>query len=196
MIKLEAGKCYRTRGGRKVGPLIPNRYDLKTSHPWADSKDETDCWDKNGRYLFRSDQVSSYDIIAEWVDSSHIERTKRMIEVMQAYVDGKEIEYKPSSIGFWRITENPGWYWDDWDYRIAETKTPDSINWDHVAPEFKYMARDAWGEVWLYKDKPEMHNRIWYLDDTIMVEATSHVSCVRGTVDWKDSLVIRPGAED
>lgn len=50
----------------------------------------------------------------------HIERTKRMIEVMQAYVDGEEIEFKSNSIGVWKKTKNPGWYWNEWNYRIAD----------------------------------------------------------------------------
>ncbi len=36
------------------------------------------------------------------------EETKRMIEVMQAYVDGKEIELSKCS-----VNENPYWNWDN-----------------------------------------------------------------------------------
>jgi hypothetical protein len=33
------------------------------------------------------------------------------------------------------------WHGTDWRYRIApEPLIPDSINWDHVAPEWTYMA--------------------------------------------------------
>src|SRR5690606_16554842 len=76
-------------------------------------------------------------------NKDHIERTKRMIEVMQAYVDWEVVEYSPNGYD-WSELKGPAWT-HLWDYRIA--KTPDTINWDHVAPEFKYMARDSSGKV-------------------------------------------------
>lgn len=123
----------------------------------------------------------------QMTNNAHIERTKRMIEVMQAYVDGEEIET------CYGVVDNPNWEWDYADkYRIA--KTPDSIDWSHVAPEFKYMARDESEVPYVYGDKPYISTDNWM--------TRSDVACVRhfssykrGTVDWKDSLVIRPGAE-
>lgn len=40
-----------------------------------------------------------------------------MINVMQAYVDGKEIEYLKLD-GDWEVIENPSWGWDGFEYRI------------------------------------------------------------------------------
>lgn len=45
--------------------------------------------------------------------------TKEKIEVMQAFVDGKEIEYRDSDI--WLPTTDPIWDWDTCDYRIKKT---------------------------------------------------------------------------
>lgn len=120
-------------------------------------------------------------------EDNHIERTKRMIEVMQAYVDGKEIEFKSNSIGAWKKTKKPGWYWNGWDYRIAETA--DSINWDHVAPEFKYMERRPTGEAYLYTGHPGKSNTLRSMPASVFS------SYRKGTCDWKNSLVIRPGCE-
>lgn len=86
-------------------------------------------------------------------------------------------------------------------YRIApEPKTPDTINWEHVAPEYNFMARDADGDVFAYRVAPEMCGRQWkYGKNDRIGEArridTLFASYRRGTVDWKDSLVIRPGYE-
>jgi hypothetical protein len=49
----------------------------------------------------------------------NIEETKECIRIMQAYVDGKEVEsmYR----GNWATTTNPRWNWDDTEYRIKPT---------------------------------------------------------------------------
>src|SRR5690606_17810206 len=107
--------------------------------------------------------------------NDHIERTKRMIEVMQAYVDGYAIET------CYGIVDNPSWEWDSsYKYRIA--KTPDTINWDHVAPEFKYMARDENGIPFLYRNRPSIKDLDQWVDlDDICSNANSHKSYKRGT---------------
>ena len=125
-------------------------------------------------------------------NKDHIERTKRMIEVMQAYVDGEEIECETWP-GFYEAVNKP--IWNIHNYRIA--KTPDTINWDHVAPEFKYMARDEDGRAWLYQNEPILSEEFsqWEDEAVCCSNSAAHSSYRRGTVDWKDSLVIRPGFE-
>ena len=47
--------------------------------------------------------------------------TKEMIEVMQAYVDGKEIEYtNKNSPMDWLKTKDPLWDWNASDYRVKQ----------------------------------------------------------------------------
>lgn len=49
------------------------------------------------------------------------EETKRMIEVMQAYVDGEEIELRlRTHTTNWRSAATPCWTWDTCDYRVKE----------------------------------------------------------------------------
>ncbi len=54
------------------------------------------------------------------------EETKKCIEVMQAYVDGKEIEYSHEDVilgrNIWNtsIAEGPLWNWEEFQYRIKE----------------------------------------------------------------------------
>lgn len=125
--------------------------------------------------------------------NAHIERTKRMIEVMQAYVDGEEIECIIKDCNDdWTPMPHPAWAWASADYRIA--KTPDIINWDHVAPEFKYMARDAGGNAYLYNSRPSIGDySFWPREGSCSVRSQN--SYRKGTTAWKDSLVIRPGCE-
>ena len=45
------------------------------------------------------------------------EQTIEAIRVMQAYVDGKEVEYERPD-GIWTIINNPCWNWNSQEYRI------------------------------------------------------------------------------
>jgi hypothetical protein len=50
----------------------------------------------------------------------NIEETKEAIRVMQAYVDGKEVEaFSPCQK--WERVTTPRWGWDDTQYRIKHT---------------------------------------------------------------------------
>ena len=52
----------------------------------------------------------------------NIEQTIEAIRVMQAYVDGKEVELKWMSKD-WNSTDKPEWNWSAYDYRIKPTAT-------------------------------------------------------------------------
>ena len=42
--------------------------------------------------------------------------TADYIKVMQAYVEGKQIQYKDDEV--WIDIDDPGWDWHNWEYRI------------------------------------------------------------------------------
>jgi hypothetical protein len=67
LMKIEAGKYYRTRDGRKVGPMRPNDFGVYTdSHPWrGESNRPADCYRSNGMYEIGPAE-DAYDLIAEW----------------------------------------------------------------------------------------------------------------------------------
>lgn len=46
------------------------------------------------------------------------EATKKMIEVMDAYVNGKSIQGRQRGSKDWFNIDSPQWYWDRWEYRI------------------------------------------------------------------------------
>jgi hypothetical protein len=67
-LKIEAGKYYRTRDGRKVGPMVEER-PRWSSWPW-DVKNgqgnlETMLWKDDGM----ADETPDADLIAEWQDA-------------------------------------------------------------------------------------------------------------------------------
>lgn len=62
-LKIEAGKFYRTRDGRKVGPMFGDEYDLWTA-PGFNLKE----WYGNGRRYADLKRTTASDLIAEWID--------------------------------------------------------------------------------------------------------------------------------
>ncbi|MDX1032795.1 hypothetical protein GOL82_16270 [Sinorhizobium medicae] len=65
-LRIVEGKFYKTRDGRKVGPIGPNEGGLQ-GYPWQDDSSWSDCWTADGRY-YADTMDSSHDLIAEWVD--------------------------------------------------------------------------------------------------------------------------------
>lgn len=78
-------------------------------------------------------------------------------------------------------------------YRVkpAHLNKP-SIDWSHVAPEFKWMAQDRSGCGWLFKSKPRFGCECALFSDEPGVKADGFQSYTPGTCDWRDSLVGRP----
>ena len=50
------------------------------------------------------------------------EQTIEAIRIMQAYVDGKVVEYEHPD-GIWMLTTTPCWNWNSGDYRIKPAAT-------------------------------------------------------------------------
>jgi len=111
--------------------------------------------------------------------------------LLLAHHEGKRIELLDNSKHWTRATPDWSKYCT---YRIApEPLIPDSINWDHVAPEWKFMARDKDRDAWLFDILPNERDDAWWGRD--FTRARHFASYRRGTVDWKDSLVRRPEAK-
>jgi hypothetical protein len=50
-----------------------------------------------------------------------IEVSQKELAVMQAYVDGKEIEYRyKNSLHQWELTPNPSWVFSTYEYRVKK----------------------------------------------------------------------------
>lgn len=122
------------------------------------------------------------------------ERTREMINLMQAFLDGEVVELYFN--GTWTKVNSTHWWASGFNYRIADATTPDTINWDHVAPEFKWMARDENGFSYLYSNKPKIIMNTWeWIEGTKMAKPELFSSYRKGTINWKESLVIRPVCE-
>ncbi len=58
----------------------------------------------------------------------NIEETKKAIEVMQAYCEGKQIEYRFNGYLWKQSIVQPSWDWNSTDYRIAKQKKTVKLN--------------------------------------------------------------------
>lgn len=84
------------------------------------------------------------------------------------------------------------------DKPAPEEKTKPSINWDHVAEKWKWLAQDKNGQSYLFLSEPVVPQNAcaWHSADGRRVAGVDAISSFTpGTCDWKDSLVERPTGE-
>jgi hypothetical protein len=80
---------------------------------------------------------------------------------------------------------------------IVKKVTKPSINWEHVAPKFKYLAEDSGGSAFLFEEKPFIASAAsaWCVQSVEVVDAIGFASYAPGTCDWKSSLISRPDSD-
>lgn len=125
---------------------------------------------------------------------------KEQIAVMQAADSGKAIQFRSKVGALWIDCENPKFDWFSQEYRVKPA-TPDRIDWSAVKPEFRYMARDEDGKIFVFTLKPTRDDDQWKNCDkngnmgvAIQVDRVLS-SCIPGDADWTESLVSREGEE-
>lgn len=85
------------------------------------------------------------------------EETADCIKVMQAYVEGKQIQYVDSETEDWTDIESPTWNWDLYDYRVKpEPKCRPFKNVDECWQEM--LKHEPFGWVKTIANIPELHN--------------------------------------
>lgn len=81
--KVEKGKCYRTRDGRKAFVAIVNEV-VDKAYGVVEGDKTTRAWTLNGSYL-QSEIESDLDLIAEWTDEPKLsDRWKEHIALIEA----------------------------------------------------------------------------------------------------------------
>lgn len=95
----------------------------------------------------------------------------------------------------WVKVSRPCWVYESV-YRIKPEPPPHkhSIDWSHVAPQFKWMAEDEDGSAWIYDAPPSLDAEEWWREGDVVARVDDLFASYRpGTCDWKDSLVERDG---
>ena len=112
-------------------------------------------------------------------------------EIARAWVDGAEIEYFSQFEECWEPKKHG--YWDEYTQYRVKPATPHSIDWSHVAKHINAMVGCPSGQVILVPKEPIKIAKGWIVDDYAeTANAEDFASFKRGTIDWKDSLVLRP----
>lgn len=71
--------------------------------------------------------------------------TEEKIKVMQAFVDGKQIQCKWKSCGDWHnvVVPDPTWDWERWDYRVKP-----EVDWSKIKVNTRILVSDD-GVLWI-----------------------------------------------
>ena len=103
------------------------------------------------------------------------EYTADCIKVMQAYVEGKQIQYKDDEV--WIDIEDPDWDWHNWEYRVnPESNYRPFINTEECWQEMQKHQPFGW-----LKDKEDGHySMVTTVDAT---EGEKHIS-ISGDNIW------------
>ncbi len=110
------------------------------------------------------------------------------LALFEAWLDGELIEMKTSTEE-WCENPYPSWV-TGLAYRL-KPKTP-SINWDHVNPDYNWLATDKDGRSFLYIGRPADEDNSWCTPGSEYGRADAIVSFKPGTCPWRESLVRRP----
>ncbi|AGF91054.1 hypothetical protein SXHG_00032 [Synechococcus phage MRHenn-2013a] len=119
-----------------------------------------------------------------------LDQVARFKDVMQAWVDGKPIQYKLGD-GWMDFTEyeEPSWLLG-YDYRI-KPKTPLQIPWELIDKKYQWAAKSEAGHIFLYSNRPfKAINR--FVADRGYVTSIPLVNINPDDIPWQDSLVKRP----
>jgi len=90
----------------------------------------------------------------------NIEETKEAIRVMQAYVEGKDVESMYD--GKWAIIYVPRWNWSDTEYRIKPTATLRPWTADEVPLGAWIRSKGLYGRQ-IITHTAEQKDREWWL---------------------------------
>ena len=105
-LTIREGGFYRTRDGRKVGPMVPGRDADKTGYPWTeDDRNRRGRWSGEGEdgEAFAGVKTCGGDLIAEWTDAAPTEGTLRELDVKPG--DVVELLEMPNRTVRWNYPE-------------------------------------------------------------------------------------------
>lgn len=202
-MKIEVGKYYKARDGRKVGPM--DYWDYDPEFMVSKSGDFVGFrWYCEGGKIYPN-LGCHLDLIAEWEEWTVYNNDlpfgdltdEQKGALLLAAHEGGEVELYSDSKGEWFVS-TPLWI-DICPYRIKSPAEPMSFDWSAIKPEYKWAAVDGAGDALAFTSKPEIKKAkllgcdFSHWSDGKPVFKIDHLSSYkRGTVDWQHSLIERP----
>ena len=160
-MKIEEGKYYKTRDGRKVGPMsVPPKNATWSSIVRSDTVvyGVPKGWCDGGRYSANGG-VDDLDLIEEWRDHIDVYTIPTMPfglltpEQQQALRD-HDGDVDHYGVNGWQEIDRPKWR-DTSTYRAKPKPAlvPDTVPWDAIAPRWVEYRRDVHGQCWVRDDQ-------------------------------------------
>jgi hypothetical protein len=162
-MKIEEGKYYKTRDGRKVGPMVRGHVGSQSAYwtcrgnPLENAAAE---WFECGSFWpeghdNRSNTTMARDLIEEWREPIDVYTIPTMPfglltpEQQQALKDHDGV-IECYEGDFWGVTRPPLWG-RGYTYRAKPKPAlvPDTVPWDAIAPEYVKYTRRTNGQCWL-----------------------------------------------
>ena len=94
----------------------------------------------------------------------NVEETKECIRVMQAFVDGKDLEVL-GPVGKWEPVHFPRWGWDDTQYRIKPTATLRPWTADEIPLGVQVRKQSDPTRRWLIGNTGSHDDRLKYVEN-------------------------------
>jgi hypothetical protein len=151
-MKIEEGKYYKTRDGRKVGPMVNNGND---NEPFVWTDGNGGCWAHNGEDGLAFGRIGTPtpgDCVAELIDVYTIPTMPFGLltpEQQQALRDHDGVTEFYTGKG-WEVASTPAWL-VRYTYRAKPKPAlvPDTVPWDAIAPEYVQYVRTASGACYI-----------------------------------------------
>ncbi|QRE00575.1 hypothetical protein [Burkholderia phage BCSR129] len=115
-----------------------------------------------------------------------------MLDIVAAMADGAVVETNDATVNPWQPVDPDHFQFvKTLKYRVSWDQP--SIDWNQVAPEYKYVARNSDGSAWAFPAKPNWSERLqaWTPTTTNVANARIFTSFVPGNCAASDSLIIR-----
>lgn len=116
--------------------------------------------------------------------------TEDKIKVMQAFLEGEEIEARAGESD-WHHIEDPSWNWASMEYRIKEKNYSLDIPWDLIKDKWRWAAMDGDGEIFLYTEMPSPATYGWVCPKGYYFNCHLKIS-KPDTKYWRRTLTERP----
>jgi len=123
-MKIEAGKTYYMRDGGVAGPMeiYASHFQGWATHP--DGRKQYRAWGNDGDHC-----QDEYNLTSEVAALEAPARTPhKHAEVIKAWADGAEIEFKYSTYPDWEACPDPKWQMGSV-YRIKPAPVPNVVTW-------------------------------------------------------------------
>jgi hypothetical protein len=116
---------------------------------------------------------------------------ERKIQVMQAHLDGRQIERYWEAEDSWLVISTPVFNWYSNDYRVKELSKPSVTDVNLLPSWVNYLVKNKNGKVTGFEKFPDTFDEeFWYaVGGKVLLGINVYPFCSPGECDWKDSLV-------